>query len=113
MEPTAAALRTRIESWAAAYAEDLKACHPMVIEEISDRAFDGWEPLLAIAETVGGKWPLRAREAAIRLSGSVEVEDDSAGVQLLRDIRSVFKACETARLHTEHLLEQLLSLIHI
>jgi hypothetical protein len=107
VEPTAAALRTRIESWAAAYAEDLKACHPMVIEEISDRAFDGWEPLLAIAETVGGKWPLRAREAAIRLSGSVEVEDDSAGVQLLRDIRSVFKACETARLHTEHLLEQL------
>jgi len=84
------ALRGRIAAWAGNHVEDLKRRHPAVIEEISDRAFDGWEPLLAIAEATGGEWAAKARIAAIRLSGSVAIEDDSAGVQALADCRRGF-----------------------
>lgn len=110
VEPAAAALRTRIESWATARVEDLKAHCPIVIEEISDRAFDGWEPLLAIAETVGGEWPAKAaREAAIKLSNVAGVEEDSAGVLALSDIRCAFKQLKSDRIHTESFLERLCS----
>ncbi len=110
VEPAAIALRTRVESWAAAHIDDLKRCYPTVIEEISDRAFDGWEPLLAIAEAAGDEWPTKARGTAIKLCGVADVEDDSAGVQALRDIRLVFKAFNVDRLHTESLLVELWAL---
>jgi hypothetical protein len=60
-----------------------------VPEELDDRAADGWEPLLAIADAVGGSWPLRARQAAVALSAE---EDDqvSVGIRLLGDIREAF-----------------------
>jgi hypothetical protein len=105
--PDAAALKARIESWASQHVEALKLCDPPVIDEISDRAFDGWEPLLAIAEAVGCEWPAKARGGAIMLSGGVAIEDDSAGVQALADVRRAFKECEADQLHTDRLLQKL------
>lgn len=58
---------------------------------LNDRAADGWEPLLAIADHAGPIWGKRARAAAILLSGDVD-DDDSLGVKLLSDIRDVFPA---------------------
>lgn len=107
VEPDAVALRARIESWAGSHIEDLKTSDPAVIEAINDRAFDGWEPLLAIAEAAGGAWSANAREAAVRLSNGASVEDDSPGVLLLSDVRDVFRKCNADRLHTESLLEKL------
>jgi hypothetical protein len=110
IEPAAVKLRTRVESWAAAHVEDLKSCYPTVIEEISDRAFDGWEPLLAIAEAAGNEWPTKACVSAIKLCGAADTDDESAGVQALRDIRLVFKASNVDRLHTENVLDELSAL---
>jgi hypothetical protein len=45
---------------------------------------------LAIADFAGGDWPEQLRAAALALFGSTASEGDSIGVQLLRDIRSVF-----------------------
>jgi hypothetical protein len=110
IEREAAALKARIVAWASGRVEALKECDPAVIEEISDRAFDGWEPLLAIAGIAGGEWTAKARDAAISLSGGASIEDDSPGVQLLQDIRQVFKQAEGDRMHTESLLEKLSAL---
>ncbi len=62
-----------------------------VPEELPDRAADGWEPLLALADAAGDEWPVRARIAAIALSSEIEVEL-SVGVRLLADVRDVFAA---------------------
>jgi hypothetical protein len=67
----------------------LRDADPAIPPGLSDRAADVWEPLLAIADLAGGEWPARARLAAQELSGDGAVEDDSLGVQILRDIRDV------------------------
>lgn len=61
-----------------------------VPQELPDRAADGWESLLAIADAAGGEWSTRARVAAIALSSELEVEF-SVGVRLLSDVRDVFE----------------------
>lgn len=57
--------------------------------ELPDRAADGWETLLAIADAAGAGWPMRARLAAVALSAEHEVEL-SIGVRLLSDVRDAF-----------------------
>jgi hypothetical protein len=61
-----------------------------VPETLNDRAADGWEPLLAIADAAGGHWPARARAAAIALTAGDD-EQVSVGIRLLGDIRDVFE----------------------
>jgi hypothetical protein len=75
-----------------------------VPEDLNDRAADSWEPLLAIADAVGGSWPMRARLAAIALSTG-EDEQVSVGIRLLGDIREVFDA--DSHLPTPELLRRL------
>jgi hypothetical protein len=70
--------------------EQLAVAEPWLPDELSDRAQDVWEPLLAIADAAGGLWPERARAAAVRLSGRAEPEDASTGVRLLAHIRECF-----------------------
>jgi Protein of unknown function (DUF3631) len=41
-------------------------------DELSDRARDNWEPLLAIAECAGPVWVQRATAAALKLSAASE-----------------------------------------
>jgi hypothetical protein len=69
--------------------EELSAAEPELPDELSDRAQDVWEPLLAIGDAASGEWPTRAREAAVRLS-SREPDEATLGVRLLADIRTVF-----------------------
>lgn len=61
-----------------------------VPQELPDRAADGWESLLAIADAAGGEWPTRARVAAVALSAEEQAEF-SIGVRLLADIRDTFE----------------------
>jgi hypothetical protein len=61
-------------------------------DQLSDRAQDGWEPLLAIADAAGSEWPTLAREAAIHLAGAVVVGTaEREELLLLRDVRAVFE----------------------
>lgn len=75
-----------------------------VPEGLNDRAADGWEPLITIADSVGGTWPARIRLAAITLS-SADDEQVSAGIRLLGDVRDVFG--DDAHLPTAELLRRL------
>ncbi|RCO10298.1 DUF3631 domain-containing protein, partial [Bacilli bacterium] len=57
---------------------------------VDDRAADLWEPLVTVADIAGGAWPERARDAARHhtyLEG--DDEDESIGIEMLRDIREV------------------------
>jgi Protein of unknown function (DUF3631) len=83
-------LRNRLDAWATQHKEALAGARPEVPDELSDRAADVWEPLLAIADLAGGDWPERARRAALELSAGGDSEDDSVGVQLLAHIRDRF-----------------------
>ena len=55
--------------------------------ELSDRAQDNWEPLLAIADLAGGMWPQRARTAALALSGAEDAP--SQREMLLADLHGI------------------------
>lgn len=82
------AMHDALAVWATAHAEPLAAARPDLPTQLDDRAAEGWEPLLAIADLAG--WGQRARSAALALAGEHEDDDESRGVRLLRDIRSVF-----------------------
>jgi hypothetical protein len=79
-----------LSAWAEAHIGELSEHFPELPQELNDRAAEGWEPLLAIAESAGGEWPAKGRAAAIALSGTAEIEDDSFGVQLLADLKRIW-----------------------
>jgi hypothetical protein len=82
------AVRSKIEVWAAAHATDIT--WPDLPSEIQDRDADLWEPLIAVADAVGGEWPARARRAAVALVAASKDAEPSLGVRLLSDLRMVF-----------------------
>lgn len=71
---------------------------PKIPEALNGRQSDIWEPLLAIADWVGGEWPSKARLAATTLCG--HHEDDTETVALLRDIRELFDEKSTAGMYS-------------
>ena len=73
--------------FAADNAVRIRVARPSIPDELNDRAADNWEPLLAIADAAGGKWPELARKAASVLSGA-SPDSDSTKTELLRDIQT-------------------------
>ena len=104
-EEEARELRDAAALWASGNTAALAEARPDLPPELDDRAADVWEPLLAIADLVGGDWPRMARKAARVLSAGEWRDDDSGGVKLLTDIRDAFKNDD--RLFTVVLLERL------
>jgi len=86
------ALRDRLASWAKGQVKRLAESWPALPAGIADRDADIWEPLVAIAEAVGGKWPERARAAAVELVKTAKEAEPSLGIRLLGDLREVFDA---------------------
>lgn len=88
-------LRSKAARWASDHMESLAARDPVDPSGLNDRACDNWRALLALADELGGMWPVRARDAAAALSGvDREAErDPTDGVQLLTDIRAIFSEC--------------------
>ncbi len=107
VELEAEQLRGQITEWKAEHGERLAALRPELPEALSDRQQDGAEPLLAIADAVGGEWPERARAALVQLLTGTAAEDQSVGVRLLADIRSAFHAAQCDRLASGDLLAKL------
>jgi hypothetical protein len=89
-QAAAAPLLRGLEAWASEAIPALRAAQPVVPEALNDRAAEGWESLLAVADLAGGDWPERARTAAVALH-AYNRDEDSLGVQLLRAIRAVFR----------------------
>jgi hypothetical protein len=64
---------------------------PDLPNEIQDRDADVWEPLVAIADAIGGDWPAKARAAGIALVAESKEVEPSLGIRLLTDLRSIFE----------------------
>ena len=78
---------------------------PALPEQLRGRDADNWRTLVAIADTVGGEWPSRARAAAVALS--VGEDSQAAGELLLHDVYSLFEEHEADRLPTTEILQAL------
>jgi hypothetical protein len=106
--PEALPISRDVRAWAQSHLDSLSTAEPDLPEELDDRAQDIMEPLLAIADEVGGEWPERSRRAAVGLLTGEEREDaESLGVRLLRNVRGVFDDNSSDRLPTGKLLEAL------
>ncbi len=103
--PEAEVLYEKAACWADVNLKALTDAEPDLPEELDDRAQDGAEPLLAIADLAGGEWPELARAALLELHGDREVEDDSWGIQLLADIHEAIG--EDDRIFGDDLRERL------
>ena len=100
-------LRRKCARWARDHLEEVGQTDPEIPEGLTNRAADNWRPLLAIADSAGGEWPLLARRAAASLSGRPEVEDQTLGIRLLADLRGIFARRGADRLSTEDILREL------
>lgn len=85
---------------------DVRDARPMLPSELSDRAQDNWEPLLAIAEVAGGEWPLRASKAAIRM-GTEGEDQGSPGNDLLADVMEILATWKAPTIKTVDLIKRL------
>jgi putative DNA primase/helicase len=81
-----ATLRRQALRWCEDNLKILTTADPVLPDTLNDRAADNWRPLLAVADRAGGEWPIRARHAALVLSGD-SAEGGSIRTQLLADIR--------------------------
>ena len=89
----------------------MAGAEPDLPEALDDRAADGWEVLLAIADMAGDGWPQRGRIAALALSVGDAREDESLGVLLLSEIRDIFaERGDVDRITTADLIRALVRL---
>ncbi len=100
-------VRAMIEVWGSRFPSDV-ITWPELPAEIQDRDADLWEPLVAVADAIGGDWPERAREAAVALTVAAKERDPSLGVRLLADLKLVFADHE--QLSTKTILAKLVDL---
>jgi hypothetical protein len=81
-------IRDQISAWAGEAGKEVR--WPNLPPQIADRDADLWEPLIAVADAVGGCWPDRARVAAVTLVTEARDVEPSLGIKLLTDIKVVF-----------------------
>src|SRR5215831_12470286 len=60
------------------------------IPDIENRNLDNYEPLLQIAHVIGGEWPQRINDAALKLIGGDNPVEQSRSIELLKDIKAIF-----------------------
>ncbi len=107
--PEGEALRARIQEWAHDHGAALDGYVPEMPGGIFDRDADVWEPLLSVAEIVGGEWLPKAHVAAVALVAASKVNRGSLGVVLLSDIRLIY-GYSLYRISSSILVESLVSL---
>src|SRR6266498_762394 len=100
-------LKKRASEWATQNLKSLADVEPDCPTEFSDRQQDIAEPLLAIADRIGGHWPTQSRGALITLFTSAAAEDTAPRTRLLSDIRDTFDAGEIDRFSSEDLIQKL------
>jgi len=99
-------LGSQIVRFAQDYQNRVRAARPQLPEELSDRAQDNWEPLLAIAACAGDEWLKRAIDAALKLSAASD-EKTSTSNDLLADIKTVLFAWDRPTIRTQELIDKL------
>jgi hypothetical protein len=110
-EGQAAVLTRQLAAWALAATTLLRDASPVEIDLNNDRAEEVWEPLLQVAALAGPEYLERARSAAFALSGTDATDDDAIGIELLRDIREIFRRTgDPPALATKYLRNELVAL---
>jgi hypothetical protein len=84
-------LARQVARWAGDHSDAITAADPDMPAGIINREADNWRPLLAIADTAGGGWPKRARDAAMAAHAARAGDDQSRIEMLLADIKEVCK----------------------
>jgi hypothetical protein len=87
-----AGLRRQLARWADDNGATLMAAAPEIPPGFHNRVRANWKLLLAIAESVGGDWKRRAWRVASTIEKVRETFEQSIGLQLLSDIRTMFAA---------------------
>lgn len=83
------ALGDELATWADQVRDAAALIRPLLPDGIADRDADVWEPLIAVAELAGGRWPTLARHAAMEAVRSAKVDNKpSLDIRLLGDIRT-------------------------
>ena len=108
-KPLVEQIRRWIEDFNVFYALVNHGCDAAVVHSrFSFRQRELTVPLLAIADTLGGKWPRKARLALYRAFDIYAGDDLSTGVQLLEDIRDFFaRENHPGKIFTTDLLKHL------
>ena len=101
-----AGLRSRILKFVLVNRDTLKKGWEELPDELSDRQQDNWEPLLAIAHSMGEKWYEKACEAALQNCRETAPVKSSSN-QLLEDIREVLSTYEERYIPSADLLTKL------
>ena len=99
-------IASKLARFADDYSEQVRQARPDLPDELSDRAQDNWEPLLAIAGCAGPDWVRRVTAAALKLSAAND-ERVSTSNELLADIQHVFESKQTGKMKTENLIAAL------
>lgn len=99
-------LASKLARFAVDKREQVRTARPDLPETLNDRAQDNWEPLLAIADVVGGEWPVLARQAAMSISG-FNNSIHSTGTELLLHIHGIFSVIKADRIFTKDLIKEL------
>jgi hypothetical protein len=106
-EPEAHALRARIATWAESVKEAAADMWPEMPPGVEDRHADRWEALISVADLAGGHWPTTSRVAAVADVADSKAGTPSIGLQLLRDIKTIFEKHQVERIATETVLTDL------
>ncbi|GGY67127.1 DUF3631 domain-containing protein [Streptomyces xanthochromogenes] len=107
--PLLHALRDKLVAWLhPLHATAMDLTPPMPVE---DRAADTWQPLIAVADLAGGRWPAAARSACLAMTkheAEQDQDNSSLSIRLLGDIRRAFTAeGNPSALRTSRLLDVL------
>lgn len=97
-------IAAKLARFAEDYSEHVRSARPVLPDELSDRAQDNWEPMLAIAACAGPAWLARATAAALKLSGDTAA---STGNELLADIQGIFARLRSGRIKSADLIDAL------
>jgi len=101
-------LSAKLARFAEDYSQQVKDARPTLPEELTDRAQDNWEPLLAIAQCAGDEWVKDGTLAAMKLS-CADVQVVSKSNELLADIQKVSEEKELDKISTNDLIDALIS----
>lgn len=81
-------LGRRCARWAADHTKELRSARPDLPAGFMNRLADNWRPFFAIADSAGGHWPERSRDAA---RGIGQIADEGLEILLLEDLRELFE----------------------
>ncbi len=101
-------LKAKLARFAVDYSEAVRVSRPLLPSELSDRAQDNWDSLLAIAGCAGSDYLQRATEAALKLS----ITNDSSvsiGTELLQSIQLIFENEAVNKISSATLISELVA----